>query len=447
MPQPELLPEDVLHVILQHILHDHDHDVSPTPPHFYNVADWTEAATKSQKCPQRTRTLRSLMLTSRRLYALVKPLFYRDILVPQWNIEQGKHVTWTFYQCIARDPALRDLIHSAVLNTDHFRGYDLSSPVFAGRWQLAVYESPDERGSTPGELAALMETLFFKCANLRRLTVVEFNAWNALVDEDSETGFRFRPRTSPITHLTLAKCGAKERALTSLLAWPRALQTLHYDANQSAWAFHYDEEEDEEAEWTCAAFVRALAAQKSTLTELSLTRQTPDHERMFMGPRIDLSGFARLRVLRIFELFLVGVEPADQAWRGMPPNLEVLEVFYDDASYQGIRFFAGHPAEDRRFDEGAEHEGDGDGEEDVDLEEWWKWLWLRALLAEQGMGRFPALKTVRVYTTESEPESGYGRGRGQSMRLWKLPRCIRESARQAAVHVEVWLGADRSPGK
>ncbi|KAJ0412971.1 hypothetical protein BJY00DRAFT_320258 [Aspergillus carlsbadensis] len=462
MLQPESLPENMLQSIIQHILHDyndhHDDDSSTDAPRFYTIAKRTESATTSQKCPLRTRTLMSLMLTSRHLYTAVKPLFYHHILIPHWNIEKGRHVTWTFYECITRDrnPDLdRDgdrgftqYIHSATLNTAHFKGYryDPSTPVFGGRWELAVYESSDERGTTPGELAALMGMLFFSCPNLRRLSVVEFNAWGPLEEQeitDDTTGvrFRFRRGTSPVTHLTLANCGAKEAALTSLLSWPRALETLHYDARQAAWSLHYrgtadgsedeeeEEEEEEEAEWTCAALVRALSSQKGTLRELTLTRQTPDCERMYMGPRINLSEFAALRVLRIYEVFLVGVEPGRQAWRAVPPNLEVLEVFYDDACYQGIRLFGVYPGEDL------------DLRDDVELHRWWEGLWLNELLVQRGLGRFPALKTVRVCTTENERGSWHGRSGERTMRLWELPLCIRDAAREADVHVEVWLNA------
>ncbi|KAL3492300.1 hypothetical protein BJX62DRAFT_236332 [Aspergillus germanicus] len=443
MPQPESLPEDILHLIIQHILNDKDD--STNPPLFYEVAKWSKKATESQKCSQRTRTLRSLMLTSQHLYAFVKPLFYRDIVVPEWHIGKQRHVTWMFYQTLNAE--LTQHIHSAVINTSHFKGYDPSIPVFAGRYQLAVYESPDERGSNPVELSALLGTLLFWSPNLRKLTVVEFNAWYALPEGGTENPL-WHPGTSPLTHLGLMDCGAKEAALTSLLAWPRALQTLHYDADQGACAMHYHEEpeEEEETEWTCAAFVRALRAQKATLSELLLTRKTPECERMYRGPRIDLSEFSALRVLKIFEVFLTGVEPEEHTWRGVPPNIELLEVFYDDASYQGVRFFEGYPEDrfsdrEQAYSEYEDEDEDRDRRAEVEVEEWWDGLWLSALLVERVMGGFPSLKTVRIYTTEGEPGTWFNENRERKRRLWKLPRCIKDSARQADVKVEVWLSA------
>ncbi|KAL3441785.1 hypothetical protein BJX65DRAFT_313516 [Aspergillus insuetus] len=446
MPQPQSLPEDILHLIIQHILDDNDD--STAPPHFYEVADSSKNATESQKCSQRTRTLRSLMLTSRHLYALVKPLFYRDIVVPQWHANKQRHITWMFYETISRNPELTAYFHRAVINTSNFKGYDQSIPVFAGRYQLAVYESLDERGSTPVELSALLGNLFFWSPNLRALTIVEINAWDALPEGGAENPL-WLPGTSPLTHLTLTHCGAKEAALTSLLAWPHALKTLHYDADQGAWAMHYHEDTDEdseEGEWTCAAFVRALRTQKGTLTELLLTRKTPECERMYMGPRIDLSEFSSLRVLKIFEVFLTGVEPEEHAWRGLPPSIELLEVFYDDASYQGIRLFEGYPEdrfseEDQAYGEYEDEDEDREHRAEVEVEEWWDGLWLSRLLVERVMGGFPELKTVRVYTTEGEPGSWFNQNHERKRRLWKLPQCVKDSARQADVKVEVWLSA------
>ncbi|KAL3462815.1 hypothetical protein BJX64DRAFT_258631 [Aspergillus heterothallicus] len=438
MVQPEALPAEILLLILQHIRTDRQQ----SPPTFFDLADWTKDATESKRCSERTRTLRSLMLTSRHLYALAKPFFYRNILVPQWNIRKRKHLTWQFHQSISRNPELTQYIHSAIINTAHFKGYDPSIPVWGGGWQLAVYPTPDTSGSTAPELCALLRALFFTSPHLQHLTIVGFNAWDALLNaagagagapELLPTG------TSPLTHLTLPKCGAKEPALASLLAWPRALQSLHYDAVTVAWGSHYHEHArspSEEAPWTSAAFVRSLQLQKASLTELSITRPAPEHEGLTEGPRVDLSGFPALRVLRTLDVFLVGTEDAVDAWRGLPPHLEVLEVFYDDTGYEGGRLFEGYPADDG-FVEGDE-QGHG-GVDEAELEQWWRWQWLRALLEQRAAASFPNLKTVRLYTPEDEPghwDDRDGRGKG---RLWALPRIIHDLATQAGVEVEVWI--------
>jgi hypothetical protein len=168
-----------------------------------------------------------------------------------------------------------------------------------------------------------------------------------------------------------------------------------------------------------------------------------------MGPRIDLSEFRALKVLRIIHLFLVGVEESDQAWKGLPPDLEVLEVFYDDTGYETGRLFDGHPAEDDSpfsdeedaYQEDEEEMGERLAQAEEDLEEWWRGQWLCALLVQQAAGRFPKLKTVRLYTPESEPGTWLKQDRETKIRLWTLPEFIQDLAREAAVKVEVWLCA------
>lgn len=119
-----------------------------------------------------------------------------------------------------------------------------------------------------------------------------------------------------------------------MLSWPAALEELQYDACQGAWGGHYEDEPV--PDWECAAFVRALQPQKATLKDLTLTRPPLAHEGLFNGPRIDLSDFTALTTLRIYHVFLCGVDDPREAWRGLPRHLEVLEVYYDDTEL--VRF-------------------------------------------------------------------------------------------------------------
>jgi hypothetical protein len=188
------------------------------------------------------------------------------------------------------------------------------------------------------------------------------------------------------------------------------------------------------------------------LEELTLTRPTPPHEGLGEGPRIDLSDFRALRTLRIFHLFLVGIEPRDQAWRGLPGNLETLEVYYDDTVSWHARFFDGYAEPELYSEEEFNAESDAEPEVEVNTE-WEGGRWLRALLAQRQAGNFTKLKTVRVYTPEREPMLQ----RGQKKRPWKMhrwtpPRNVREMCREGSaefeLELEIWvdLEEDWGPG-
>ncbi|KAL2787784.1 hypothetical protein BJX66DRAFT_340866 [Aspergillus keveii] len=163
---------------------------------------------------------------------------------------------------------------------------------------------------------------FFWFPNMQTLSILRFNDWTLKFDDDSYVG------TSPVTALNLISCGAHEKALAAVLSWPVALEVLHYDAEQIEWEGPYGDEPG--TSWTCAAFVRSLQPQKATLRELTLTRPWLDHEGLFNGPRIDLSDFTALTTLRIYQVFLCGLDDPLEAWKSLPRSLEELEIFYDD---------------------------------------------------------------------------------------------------------------------
>ncbi|KAL3482696.1 hypothetical protein BJX62DRAFT_221305 [Aspergillus germanicus] len=171
---------------------------------------------------------------------------------------------------------------------------------------------------------------------MNTLTICDFSDWYPLdFDNDDHVG------QSTLLRLNLINCGAKEDALAAVLSWPAELQSLHYDADQGEWEGHYENESV--VSWTCAAFVRALQHQKVHLQELTLTRVALAHEGLFMGPRIDLHDFNALTTLRILEVFLCGIENPRDCWRSLPPNLETLEVSYDDTGYINLFRDGGGP--------------------------------------------------------------------------------------------------------
>ncbi|KAL4874716.1 hypothetical protein BJY04DRAFT_224699 [Aspergillus karnatakaensis] len=445
MAHPHYPPDDILHLILQHIYNDRPK--APIP--FWDLAEWCKDATQSQTSSRRTRTLKSLMLTSRHLHSLVNPLFYRNVLVRKWSVERQLHLTWKFYQSLKHNPELASYLHSAIINCSNFDPYNPQIPVFAGGYQAVHYGHLDPNGTTNLDLSNLLTTLF--CSpNIQTLTLVEFKAWDAF--QFTGTG------TSLISTLSLMHCGAKEPALSSILSYPSTLKTLHYNANQGAWGMHYENQPEEE--WTCAAFVRSLQSQKHCLEELTLTREYPDHEGLCQGPRLDVSDFPALKILRLFHLFLVGLEDHADAWRGLPMGLEELEVYYDDTGMWPDDIWS-----ERSYDDDNEEDEDTESEPESEhphyseaAENWLRtvqvtvnpeWAgsdWLRSLLRQRQAGKFPGLKVVKVYTPEQVPVLVRGQKRDETTRLWALPEAVMELAREGGVEVEVWVGLEESSG-
>jgi hypothetical protein len=161
--------------------------------------------------------------------------------------------------------------------------------------------------------------------NLHTVHIRSYRDW-----DPPEFGDRSHERTCGISVLHLSDCGAHEGALTELLSWPIELEELWYQVDQGEWAGHSDDHPYHD--WECAAFVRALHCQKECLTSLTFTRTPIVHEGLGDGPKVDLHEFTKLTTLRIFGVFLMG-DDARPLLETLPPNLEELEVYYDDTSY------------------------------------------------------------------------------------------------------------------
>jgi hypothetical protein len=91
--------------------------------------------------------------------------------------------------------------------------------------------------------------------------------------------------------------GTHEEPLTTVLSWPAALKTLHYDVEQYGWEVDV-EFSPKNLDWTCAAFMRTLQWQKATLVELTMTRPWDTYKYIDDGPRLDLSEFTSLKTPR-----------------------------------------------------------------------------------------------------------------------------------------------------
>jgi hypothetical protein len=140
-----------------------------------------------------------------------------------------------------------------------------------------------------------------------------------------------------------------------------------------------------------------------------------------MGPRIDLHDFSAITTLRIYHTFLCGIgdtlEYSHDTWKGLPPNVEILEVYYDEAGY-------------------------------IDLLEnydstWRGGEWLFQLLNHKEE-HLPKLSKLTIRTPENEPGSDDW-SETREVFSWTLPRPLAMLAQSASVELTVLLGFDKRP--
>ncbi|KAJ5449962.1 uncharacterized protein N7458_006411 [Penicillium daleae] len=351
------LPDELILFIVNYVQAGNEQTTLP----FFEWGDAYRSAIE-QNPSQRVKDLRSLYLVSRRFNNLLKPTFYRNLCVHAPSFRN--HPLGQLERTLETDPNLEEHIVSAIV---------------------------------PCKDSILDIYRFFWFPNIQTLTVLRFNDWEPLeFEDDSYVG------TSPVTTLKLIGCGAHEEALAAVLSWPAALEVLHYDAEQGEWEGHYGDEPAKS--WTCATFVRTLQPHKETLRELTLTRPWLDHEGLGNGPRIDLSNFTALTTLRIYQVFLCGWDDCLEAWKGLPRNLEELEVFYDDTVLT-------------RFDEDE---------------------FLQGLVVHKE-AHLPRLRTVSINSPEMQWEDPQPSG------PWTPPSPLARAFENAGVNLAVWLGATEAP--
>ncbi|KAJ5204698.1 uncharacterized protein N7498_005577 [Penicillium cinerascens] len=372
------LPSEVILIIVEYLQANIQHVALP----FYELGDAHRYAI-SHNPPRRVRYLRSLLLVSRRLSDILTPILYRNVIVRDYNRVNEKISLDQLQWSLEKNPSLSEDIVSAFIPC----------------------------GSSWSDRSIGNVIPFFWYANMQTLTIHQFDDWEPLeFENDSHVG------TSPVKYLTLIDCGAHEESLAAVLSWPAALKALHYDANQGEWSGHYGDEPAKE--WTTAAFVRTLQSQKRSLEELTMTRPRLVHEGLGNGPRIDLSDFQALRILRIYHVFLCGTDDWPGVWRNLPPNLEELEVSYDDGDLTTFLY-----------------EGDAVAYDPFLLD-----------VIRHKTTHLPHLHTVTIYAFErfddSESES---QGIEDSAGHWKLPSSLASEAEAAGIKLDVWLKFDDSP--
>lgn len=366
------LPNEVILVIVEYLQADIQHVKLP----FYELGDAHRHAIQHNP-PRRIGYLRSLLLVSRRLSDLLTPILYRNVFVRDYGRAAENKPLDQLQWSLEKNPSLNEDIISAFIPC----------------------------GSSWTDRSIGQVIPFFWYANMRTLTIHQFNDWEPLeFGTDSHVG------TSPVECLHLIDCGAHEEALAAVLSWPAALKTLHYDANQGEWDGHYGDEPAKE--WTTAAFVRTLQSQKRSLEELTITRPGLDHEGLGNGPRIELREFQALRILRLYHVYVCGDTDWPGVWRDLPPNLEELEVFYDDRDL--TRFL---------------------GEDDAVPYD----PFLLDVIRHKTT-HLPHLHRVAIYAfeifddSESETESIE-----DSSGHWKLPPSLASEAEAAGIKLDVWL--------
>ncbi|KAJ5648674.1 hypothetical protein N7490_005046 [Penicillium lividum] len=366
------LPDEVILEIIDYLQTD---DTKQIKLSFYELGDAHRYAINHNPS-QRVKYLHSLLLASRRLNSLLTPIFYRDIFVREY-CRVGEKIPLEQLKCsLEKNPSLQEHIVSAIIPC-------------GGSWR-------------DRSIRDIFPVLWF--TNIQTLTIHWFKDWEPMqFQNNSHVG------TSPVECLRLVDCGAHEETLATVLSWPAALKVLHYDADQGEWEGHYGDEPAKS--WTCAAFVRTLRSQRRTLEELTMTRPWLDHEGLFNGPRIDLSEFTALRTLRLYHVFLCGWDDPSGAWKGLPPSLEVLEVFYDDID---LTQFLGE-SDDEPYDP-----------------------FLLDTIRHKKVN-LPHLRTVTIYSFEEvfvDPEREEALPAG----LWTLPSSLAREAEAAGIKLDVWLG-------
>ncbi|KAJ6180114.1 hypothetical protein N7519_010575 [Penicillium mononematosum] len=315
--------------------------------------------------------LHPLLLANCRLHSLLQPLLYRDIFV------YGNVHLKQLSRSLQNNPSLKEHIISATL-----------------LWHPSMHGSRNDISH------------FFWFNNLRTLTIHGFCDWDSLEFDNSLIG------TSPVECLRLIACGAHEEPLTTLLSWPVALKTLHYDVERHEWGLNY-QFPLKRRHWTCAAFMRTLQRQKPTLVELTLTRPWDNGDYLNNGPHLDLSEFTSLKTLRIYHAFLCadGHGPSE-VWEGLPHSLEVLEVFYDDTDNDPF-VWDNYECDPFVLD-----------------------------LINHKRAHLPYLHSVTIHSTEKVRDSETG---GElPAGLLTLPSLARE-AESAGIELNMWLGYEDAP--
>lgn len=345
---------------------------------FYRLADAHRYAIDHDP-PRIIGELRSLILLCRHFHGLITPILYRDILLRDCFGERRPRDQLN--RTLEQNPGLKEYINSVSIT--------------CGR--------PEDDDSINSLIP------FFWYPGMHTLTIHKFNDWSPLeFEHNSHVG------TSPVQVLRLIDCGAHEEALAEVISWPAALKILHYDAEQGEWYGHYGDEPAKE--WTAAAFVRTLQSQKSTLEELVITRPRLDHEGLGNGPRIKLSEFTTLKTLRIHHVFLCGWDDPLGVWGDLPPNLEVLEVFYDDTDLTRFQV----ECDTDRYDP-----------------------FLPDLIRHK-KSHLPRLHTVTIYSSERPDgyESDGEDERKDLPQLWEVPSSLASESEAAGITLKVWLGVD-----
>ncbi|RDW78729.1 uncharacterized protein DSM5745_05581 [Aspergillus mulundensis] len=373
------LPDELLLMVIQCL----DNDRPEISLNFWNLPRWCSQATKRCKRSQRVQHLHALLLVSRRFHSFVEPFFYRDL-----RVEEGQNAE--LYNTLTQNPRLLSHIKSAIINSSTFRrdGYNL------------LWKSP-----------------------IQTLTLVKIDNLHPLeyVSQDDRAG------NSSIQRLNLMRCSAEIPVLTAILRWPAALKAIHYDVTdqsrrhlpgRSSWNTGL-----RVPTWPCPSFVQALQSQKATLQEITMTRQFPPEAEE--GPQIELCEFGSLSILRITYAFICNWGNSHDAWKSLPPNLETLEVFYDDEDWE-IEFFEGWELP---------------GFTDLD---WEGAQWLRNLL-DRKKTQFSKLSRITIRNPRSDPDNDldiWPSETDEYMRPWKLPDLISKRCRDAGVELTVLVEED-----
>ncbi|OQD68731.1 hypothetical protein PENDEC_c031G06707 [Penicillium decumbens] len=364
------LPLEIILIIAQHLQ-------SINPPatlRFYEFAEAYKYA--NYRFPHSTESLRCLLLTSRYFYQILTPILYRHVFVFNDPWSRQTQPRDRLKRSIQEDPSLGERIISASL-------------------QGGI------RDAIP----------FCWLPNIQKLALDWFHDEDvpAFATDDSYY------HTSPVTRLSLVECAASDYALAEILRWPTALKALHYESGiaESDAGFVpegldiLDEDEDDEFKmWNARAFVQALLPQKGSLEELILTYRRG----LRIETPVDLTLFGVLKTLRIYVTFLALSDDIREAWRGLPPNLEVLEVLDNNN-----RLLLLDPSVADK-------------------------LSLSDLFRDKET-HFPHLRSMTIYICEAARTDDLSE---HSLQLLPLPSSVASEAQAVGIQLVVWRGLIRS---
>jgi len=285
------LPDELLEAIVAEGLSFQDELSTPLQPcQPFTYIAWAKRATQAAEVIAQTNyLLRQLILTCRRLYNLLQPMLYRQI----------------------------NTIRSAPLLNRFVRTFESSHALASNINSVTTFDV---------SLAGAMPLFYLPSITSVKLIRAHVRGYQGVRDGAPN-------HMSPVESISLIACGATDEKLSELFKWPRSLKSLAYEINQSVLAAE-SSTLDLSRKYNCNTFVQALFHHRSSLEKLTFTR-TEGCRRICDVP-LNLSKFTALKTLSTTHAFLISGSVHERSIpRRLPPSLEELQIYYDEADRGG----------------------------------------------------------------------------------------------------------------